>query len=177
MLNPNSVEANLTADADHVSQRQNPAPAQIDITPEEAQVFRTLSRKRDVAPIAYMPRALEANPRARSLHRMLTREQGRALEMIGHAVDYLNDCYLYEGDEDELINIIGGSSTEAIQILVSLRCQILQSAPMREPRTMRLWNALFHRHSDERPRVAFHRANQGGTESKPASVLPLSQSR
>ena len=57
--------------------------------------------------------------------------------MIGHAVDYLNDCYLYEGDDDELINI-GGSASEAIQILVSLRWQILQSAPIREPRTRAL---------------------------------------
>jgi hypothetical protein len=176
MLNRNSVDANPMADADQVSQRQNSAAAQIEITPDEVQLFRTLSRKRDVAPIAYMPRALAANPRSRSLRRMLTREQGRALEMIGHAVDYLNDCYLYEGDEDELINI-GGSSSEAIQILVSLRWQILQSAPIREPRTRRLWNALFHRHSSERPGVVFHRSNEHGPQSKPVSVLPLSSSR
>jgi hypothetical protein len=176
MLNHNSVEANPIADADRVSQTQNPAAAETKITPEEAQLFRTLSRKRDVAPIAYMPRALADNPSSRSLRRILTREQGRALEMIGHAVDYLNDCYLYEGDDDELINV-GGSSAEAIQILVSLRWQILQSAPMREPRTMRLWNALFHRHISERPGVVFHRANDNGSQNKPVSVLPLSSSR
>jgi hypothetical protein len=151
MLDHNSVEANPMADADQASQRQTAAAAQIEITPDEVQLFRILSRKRDVAPIAYMPRALAANPRARSLRRMLTREQGHALEMIGHAVDYLNDRYLYEGADDELINIsgspnIGGSPNEAIQILASLRLQILQAAPIHEPRTRRVWNALFHRH-------------------------------
>ena len=175
-MNLRSVDAVPMADADHVSKRQNPAEAQPEISSEEAQLFRTLSLKRDVAPIAYMPRALEARPRSRSLRRMLTREQGHALEMIGHAVDYLNDCYLYEGDDDELINI-GGSLTEAIQILASLRWQVLQSAPMREPRTMRFWNAVFHRRRSASPGVAFHRASEHGAQSKPVSVLPLSSSR
>ncbi|MGC1870173.1 MAG: hypothetical protein WA700_04375 [Acidobacteriaceae bacterium] len=176
MLNHNSVDAVPMADADHVSERQNPAEVQTEINPEEVQLFRTLSRKRDVAPIAYMPRALEAHQKARSLRRILTREQGRALEMIGHAVDYLNDGYLFEGDEDELINI-GGSCSEAIRILVSLRCQILQGAPIREPRTLRLWNALFHRRTAERPGVVFHRASDHRAQSESVSVLPLSSSR
>jgi hypothetical protein len=176
MLNHHSVDTNPMADASDVSERQTRPDNQIEISPDEAQLFRTLSRKRDVAPIAYMPRALEANARPRSLRRMLTREQGHALEMIGHAVDYLNDCYLYEGDDSELINI-GGSSTEAIRILVSLRWQILQSVPMREPRTLRLWNALFHRHTGERPGVVFRRAADREPQNKPVSVLPLSSSR
>ncbi len=176
MLNRHSVEANPMADADHISERQNPAGARTEIHPDEVQVFKTFSRKRDVAPIAYMPKALAANPKARSLRRILTREQGRALEMIGHAVDYLNDCYLFDGEDDELINI-GGSSNEAIQILVSLRWQILQSAPIREPRRLRLWNALFKRHGSERPGVAFHRAGDRGSQSESVSVLPLSSSR
>jgi len=157
MLNSNSVEANLLTDANQVSQRQNPSERQADINPDEVELFRTLSRKRDVAPIAYMPTALASNPKARSLRRLLTREQGRALEMIGHAVDYLNDCYLFEGSDNELINI-GGSSNDAIHILVSLRWQILQSAPVREPRQSRLWNALFHRHNNERLGVFVRRA-------------------
>ena len=154
MLKYSSVEANLMADADPISQRQNSAEIPTEIHPDELQLFQTLSRKRDVAPIAYMPTALAANTRARNLRRVLTREQGRALEMIGHAVDYLNDSYLFEGEEDELINI-GGSPNQAIQILVSLRWQILQSAPIREPRARLLWKALFRRHNTERPRALF----------------------
>jgi hypothetical protein len=176
MLNYNSVAANPMADADHVSERQNPAETQADMNPEELQLFQTLSRKRDVAPIAYMPKALAVFHRSRNLRRILTREQGQALEMIGHAVDYLNDCYIYQGEDNELINT-GGSCSQAIQILISLRWQILQSAPIREPRTMRLWNALFHRRTSDRPGVAFHRAGDHPTPSKPPSVLPLSSSR
>jgi hypothetical protein len=157
MLNSNSVEANPLTDANQVSQRQNSAEIQSEINPDEVELFRTLSRKHDVAPVAYMPTALASNPKARGLRRILTREQGRALEMIGHAVDYLNDCYLFEGADEELINM-GGSSNDAIHILVSLRWQILQSAPVRETRQLRLWNALFHRHSSERRGVFVRRA-------------------
>jgi hypothetical protein len=177
MLTHHSVEANPRADANHVSERaKKTATVATETNLDEIQLFQTLSRKRDVAPIAYMPKALAANPKARNLRRILTREQGRALEMIGHAVDYLNDCYLYEGDDDQLINI-GGSSSEAIQILVSLRWQILQSAPIREPRTLRLWNALFNRHPEGRSDVVFHRVGDAEAQTKPVSVLPLSSSR
>ena len=172
MLKHHSVEANPKADAIPVSVKESTT----ELSPDEVQVFKMLSRKRDVAPIAYMPKALAANPKARNLRRILTREQGRALEMIGHAVDYLNDCYLYEGEDDELINI-GGSCSQAIQILISLRWQILQSAPIREPRAMRLWNALFHRRASDRPGVAFHRTGDRPAPSNPPSVLPLSSSR
>jgi hypothetical protein len=174
MFNHNSVEANPMADANQISER--PAELETEIQTEEAQLFRTLFRKRDVAPVAYMPRALATNPKARGLRRILSREQGRALEVIGHAVDYLNDCYLFEGADDELINI-GGCSTEAIKILVSARWQVLESAPVHESRGSRLWNALLHRHRSERPGVVFRRAGEDGSHSKSASVLPLSSSR
>jgi hypothetical protein len=176
MLTHHSVEANPMADADHISERQNSAEIQTEIHPDEVQLFQTLSRNRDVAPIAYMPRALAVNPKARNLRRILTREQGRALEMIGHAVDYLNDGYLFEGEDDELINI-GGAANQAIQILASLRWQILQSAPIRESRARLLWKALFCRHNTERPGVVFRRAGDRGSQGKSASVLPLSSSR
>jgi hypothetical protein len=176
MLNHNSVEANTVADANQISDGKSRADAQTEIHAEEGQLFRTLFRKRDVAPVAYMPRALATNPKARGLRRILTREQGRALEIIGHAVDYLNDCYLFEGADDELINV-GGCSSDAIQIMVAARWQILESAPVRESRGLRLWNALLHRHRSERPGVVFRRAGDAGSQGKSASVLPLSSSR
>jgi hypothetical protein len=176
MMNRHSVDANPIADADRVSERRNSAEVQTEINPEEAKLFQILSRHRDVAPVAYVPTALAANSSSRGPRRLLTREQGLALEMIGHAVDYLNDCYLYEGDDHERINI-GGFSSEAIRILASLRWQILQSAPIREPRTTRLWNALFHRRSINRPGVVFHRASDHQPQTKPSSVVPLSSSR
>lgn len=80
----------------------------------------------------------------RKMHRIISREQGRALETIGHAVDYLNDIHLSEGPEDELLNGVC-PITEAVQILVSLHMQLLSSLPLVEPLSQRLWNAIFRR--------------------------------
>ncbi|MHB1935355.1 MAG: hypothetical protein ACYCOR_02075 [Acidobacteriaceae bacterium] len=171
-----SVEASRRTGADDASERDNIAEVLRVEDREDPRLFRTLSTVRDVAPIAYMPPPLAESSNTRNWRRILTREQGRALETIGHAVDYLNDCYLYEGDDAEPIDVSGFSS-EAIQILVSLRWQILQSAPLHQPRPARLWNALFRRRADHRPGVAFQRAEDRTRQSKPAAVLPLSSSR
>lgn len=106
--------------------------------------FRTVSKGRDLAPVAYMPPALATISKRQRLRRILTREQGCALETIGHAVDYLNDCYLHEGDDSEQINL-GARPNDAIQILVAARQQIFMSAPVRETGLLRMWNAIFHR--------------------------------
>lgn len=83
-------------------------------------------------------------PAARRMRRIITREQGRALETIGHAVDYLNDCYLYDGAEEEILNV-AGPFTEALQVLIAAHQEILLSLPVAEPWTLRVWNALFRR--------------------------------
>jgi hypothetical protein len=80
----------------------------------------------------------------RPLRRILTREQGRALETIGHAVDYLNDCYLYNGGDEEILNV-SGPFIEALHLLIAARQEILWSLPVAEPWTLRVWNALFRR--------------------------------
>jgi hypothetical protein len=171
-----NIQAHPMADAIDVSETDNTVEVLTETDRGEVQLFRTVSKVRDVAPVAYMPRSLAENSKARNLRRILTREQGRALETIGHAVDYLNDYYLYEGDEDELINI-GGSSSQAMEILIAARGQILQSAPIREPRMHRLWNALFHRDPERRHGIEFHRKGDRTAQSKPTAVLPLSSSR
>ncbi len=162
-----SVDTNLKID-----QKRVPKMRQASELPRLEEIGETLPFRAqpDVAPVAVIPIALADKPARQNLRRIMTREQGRVLEMIGHAVDYLNDCYLREGDEDEIINV-RSSSTEAIQILISLRWQILQSLPLQKPRMHRLWNALFHRSSG---RISRARANR---ESKPISVVPLSSSR
>lgn len=145
--------------------------------------FRTTP---DIVPIAVIPQSLARKPARRNLRRVMTREQGRALEMIGHAADYLNDGYLYEGDENEIINI-GGSPTKAIQILVAVRQQILQSLPLEEPKMQRLmhrfWNILFH-HTSARTSVHTSAVASGrlsyqarARESRGSAVVPLSSSR
>lgn len=72
-------------------------------------------------------RLLADDPTKIHSRRTLNREQGRALELIGHGVDYLVDSYVHEGADDELIDV-GAFSKDAIQILVSMRLQILLSA-------------------------------------------------
>lgn len=95
----------------------------------------------------------------RPLRRVMTREQGRALEMIGHAVDYLNDFYIQEGPDEEVIHL-AGASTEAVRLLIGMRSRIFQSLPLVEPLSTRFWNAVFGRKSEIQ-----------------SSVLPLSSSR
>lgn len=171
-----SVPADSMGSATDVSETNNTVDGLIETDRGEAQLFRTVSKVRDVVPVAYMPPLLAENSKAGNLRRVLTREQGRALEMIGHAVDYLNDSYLYEGDEEELINI-GGSCTQALQILIAARGQVLRSAPVQEPRMHRLWKALFRRNPELKSRIEFHRREDRAPQSKTTAVLPLSSSR
>ena len=80
----------------------------------------------------------------RPMRRVISREQGRALETIGHAVDYLSDCLLMEGPDDELVTGCC-PATEAVQILISLHLELLHSLPLVEPMPQRIWNAIFRR--------------------------------
>ncbi|MGC1782502.1 MAG: hypothetical protein WA708_08300 [Acidobacteriaceae bacterium] len=93
--------------------------------------------------------AVAAPAARRPMRRILTREQGRALETIGHAVDYLNDCHLYDGGDEEILNA-AGPFTEALQVLIAARQEILWSLPVAEPWTLRVWNSVFRR----KPRLA-----------------------
>ena len=86
----------------------------------------------------------------RSMHRSMTRQQGQALEVIGHAVDYLNDSYLSEGVGDEILDF-SGPTMEAVQLLISAQRQLLRSLPLTEPLTLRLWNRLLRRKSQPQP--------------------------
>jgi dihydropteroate synthase len=78
------------------------------------------------------------------MRRVITREQGRALEAIGHAVDYLNDCNLHQGDDAEFLNV-AGPSVAAIQILIAARQRIFQSLPLVDTWHRRMLNMLLRR--------------------------------
>jgi hypothetical protein len=171
-----SVHADSMGSATDVSETGKVVDILTETDHGEVQLFRTVSKGRDVVPVAYMPASLAASSKTRKLRRVLTREQGQALETIGHAVDYLNDCYLFEGDEAEIINL-GDSCTQALQILIAARTQVLQAAPLLEPRMHRLWKTLFHRNSERRPGIEFHRRGDRTSPAKPTTVLPLSSSR
>ncbi len=104
--------------------------------------------------------AVELKVGNRRLRRIITREQGCALETIGHAVDHLNDCYLQQGSDDEILDF-GGPAMEAVQILIALQRQMLRSLPVKESFIVRVKNTLLHR----RP------------VTKTSAVVPLSSSR
>lgn len=91
--------------------------------------------------------------------RVLSREQGRALETIGHAVDYLTDSYIHEGADHDLIDF-RSPGMDAVHILVGAQRQIHSSLPFVEPFRLRLWQALLHRKSQLK-----------------STVVPLSSSR
>ncbi|MEO6965472.1 MAG: hypothetical protein ABI076_06185 [Acidobacteriaceae bacterium] len=174
------VDANMKADTNRVSDerafemhRKSELPAHAHSI--EDSFYRA---EPNLAPIAVIPQALANPPVQHNLRRILPREEGRALEMIGHAVDYLYDCYLYEGDDREIINS-GGSTMKALGILAAARIQILQSLPLQESRTTRLWNALFHRSSGRNPERSSERSSDRGHDrkSQSAAVVPLPSSR
>lgn len=88
--------------------------------------------------------AVEISRAHRRLRRKMTREQGCGLEMLGHAVDYLNDSYFLEGPEEDIIDLLG-FSLEAVQLLISAQQRLLESIPLVEPFSWRLWNRLHRR--------------------------------
>lgn len=92
----------------------------------------------------HTPRLPGPSPASGRMRRKITREQGCALEVIGHAVDYLNDSYLYEGADDEIIDF-SGPSMDAVRILIAAQRQILSSLPLVEPLPLRFWNTLLRR--------------------------------
>jgi|GEM_PF-5776862 len=94
------------------------------------------------------------------MHRDMTREQGQALETIGHAFDYLNARYLHSGADDEILDF-RGPEMDAVRILIGARRELLASLPLIEALPLRLWHALSRR----------------GARIKSVPVVPLSSSR
>jgi hypothetical protein len=157
-----SCEADLNTDLKCVASRQSGGPSDLQAS---ASQFPLQGNHWNCGNTAGRDRVKPAGHRTgqklrRNLHRPMTREQGRALEIIGHAADYLADCYLQEGAEEEIIDF-SGPSAEAIQILISSRREILRSLPLTEPLMLRLWNMLLRR----KPKF------------ESASMIPFSSSR
>ena len=93
-------------------------------------------------------------------YRDMTREQGQALETIGHAFDYLHERYLHRGAEEEILDF-RGPEMDAVRILIGARRELLASLPLAEPLSVRLWHALLRR----------------GARIKSPAVVTLSSSR
>ncbi len=121
-----------------------------------ASVQADLKRFHDTQAAGLSQRQRSASTR---MVRTMTREQGRAIETIGHAVDYLEDCYLTEGPDDEVLDF-RSPDMDAVRLLISAQRQLLHSLPLTEPMTLRLWHALLRRKS----------------QFNSAAVVPLSSS-
>jgi hypothetical protein len=66
-------------------------------------------------------------------HRRITPEIGRALEKLGHAIEYLTDEMRHEGDRSRFSR----HQLEALHLLMDFRRQIYQEAPEVPPLVMR----------------------------------------
>jgi len=58
--------------------------------------------------------------------RRIDRDAGRALEILGHAIEYLTDEFVYEGCSQESLN----SQLQAVQLLMALNRQIYFECPV-----------------------------------------------
>lgn len=68
--------------------------------------------------------SLRANPEVLSgRRRRIDRNAGRALEVLGHAIEYLTDEFVHEGGLDS-------GELEAVQILMALNRQVYYECPI-----------------------------------------------
>jgi hypothetical protein len=79
--------------------------------------------------------------RARSRRRHITPEAGHALEILGHAIEYLTDEFVEEGgslsaDDDRI---------KAVQLLMALNRQVYFECPV-VPSFGERWRAFLHLH-------------------------------
>lgn len=74
------------------------------------------------------------------VRRRMTPEGGRALERLGHAIEYLTDEFVHDGCEGGL----NGPRVDAIQLLMSLNRQVYGEFPI-VPTLSQRFAAFFHR--------------------------------
>ncbi|HUZ05680.1 MAG TPA: hypothetical protein VMU62_10005 [Acidobacteriaceae bacterium] len=87
--------------------------------------------------------AISTRTQALQGRRRITREQGRALESLGHAADYLLDSYVYLGPDEEILHSLS-AEMEAIHLLVQARNRVLESLEIVQPVPRRFLD-LFRR--------------------------------
>jgi len=66
-----------------------------------------------------------ATSEARNRRRHITPEAGRALEMLGHAIEYLTDEFVHEGKDLSARD----PQVQAIQLLMALNRQVYYECP------------------------------------------------
>lgn len=89
-----------------------------------------------------------ARQRALRGRRRITREQGQALETIGHAADYLMDSYVHMGAKEAVLHP-NADEMEAVRLLIHARNHVLESLAVVEPFSQRIATALRRNLSPE----------------------------
>lgn len=94
----------------------------------------TITTSAGPIPIATASCDVESRPR----RRRITPQAGRALEILGHSIEYLADESIHRGANLEA----SSPDTEAIQLLMALNRQIYFECPEIPPFTVRIARAL-----------------------------------
>jgi hypothetical protein len=90
-------------------------------------------------PLRGLDRAVAATPEKTNRRRHITPEAGHAIEILGHAIEYLTDEYVLEAREISAHD----PQVQAIQMLMALNRQIYYACPV-EPTFKERLRALFH---------------------------------
>jgi hypothetical protein len=78
-----------------------------------------------------------------NVRRSISPQAGRALEILGHAIEYLTDEFVHEGGTFSA----DSGQLQAVQLLMALNREIYFECPEVPPLTKRILS-LFHRKSD-----------------------------
>jgi hypothetical protein len=87
-----------------------------------------------------LPAATRVVERPAVVRRRMSPESGRAIERLGHAIEYLTDEFVHDGCEGGL----NGYRVEAIQLLMSLNRQVYGECPIVPTLSQRVAH-FFHR--------------------------------
>jgi hypothetical protein len=83
-------------------------------------------------------------PNTKGWSRRIPPTEGRALEVLGHAIEYLADEFVYHSGSLSSLNS-NDPQVQAIQMLKAANRQVYFSCPVVPPVGVRLMNLLFHR--------------------------------
>ncbi|MGA9063312.1 MAG: hypothetical protein WB341_16830 [Terracidiphilus sp.] len=97
----------------------------------------SLTTMNDLAIPASIPTAVARRGGAR--RRRISPEAGRALEILGHAIEYLSDEFVHTGGSLSAQN----AQVEAVQLLMAINRQIYFACPL-APTLAERWRALMH---------------------------------
>lgn len=82
-------------------------------------------------------------PNAKQWRRRIPPSEGRAIEILGHAIEYLADEFAFHSGTLPSLNS-DDPQIQAIQMLMAANRQVYFSCPVIPPLGVRLLNSLFH---------------------------------